>query len=78
MFVTCILQVDTARIFILDQLKVGLAKFENWNTESIDHSYLGSINNGFCMLRIASIWSSGNARFGLCDWAGCAAKRANT
>ena len=43
MFVTCILQVDTARVFFLDQLKAGLANFKNWNTESIDHSYLGSI-----------------------------------
>jgi len=31
--------------FFLDQLKAGLANFENWNTESIDHSYLGSINS---------------------------------
>ena len=30
MFVTCILQVDTARNFFLDQLEVGLAKFKIW------------------------------------------------
>ena len=29
------------------------------------------------MARIASILLRGDARFGLCDWAGCAAKRAN-
>src|SRR6266567_7770222 len=48
MFVTCILQVHTARDFFLDQLKAGLAGFENLNTqppESIDHSYLGSIKS---------------------------------
>ena len=32
MFVTCILQVDTACDFFLDQLKAGLAGFENSNT----------------------------------------------
>ena len=30
-FVTCILQVDTARGFFLDQLKASLAKFEIWD-----------------------------------------------
>ena len=32
MFVTYILQVDTTRDFFLDQLKAGLAGFENSNT----------------------------------------------
>jgi hypothetical protein len=30
-FVTCILQIDTARDFFLDQSKAGLAKFEIWD-----------------------------------------------
>jgi len=29
-FITCILQVDTARKFFLNQLAAGLAKFEIW------------------------------------------------
>jgi hypothetical protein len=42
-FVTWILPQHTARTFFSNQSKAGLARFENSNTKSIDHSYLGSI-----------------------------------
>ena len=57
-FVTWILPQLTARYFFSNQSEAGLAKFENSNTESIDHSYLGSIS----YVSISTITGTGPGR----------------